>query len=170
MDLKKTILAEHSKAQTEKIVRYVGNDPKRFAELIKLFFEGEYRITQRAAWPMSYCVRAHPALIKPYFKPLVKNLEKKNLHDAVIRNSLRLLQDIAIPKVYHGRLMTICFDYIQSNEMPQAIKAFSLSILHNFSKQYPEILPELKLIVQERWPHEKAAFRSRGKRILDYTS
>jgi hypothetical protein len=169
MDLKKTILAEHSKIQTEKIVRYVGDDPKRFAELITLFFEGEYRITQRAAWPMSYCVIANPELIRPYFKTLILNLEKKGLHDAVIRNTLRLLQDIDIPKAYHGRLMSICFDYIQSNDMPSAIKAFSLTILHNLSKQYQEILPELKIIVQERWPHEKAAFRSRGKKILSYT-
>ena|ERR1022692_4982688 len=92
MNLEETILKEHSKKQCDKIVRYIGISQERFAELMKLFFEWKYRVTQRAAWPVSYCVRNHPQLIKPYFKKLLDNLEKKNLQDAVIRNTLRLLQ------------------------------------------------------------------------------
>jgi len=166
MNLKETILKEHSKKQCDKIVNYVGNNKERFAELMELFFAGEYRVTQRAAWPMSYCVKNHPQLIQPYFKKLLNNLDKKELHDAVIRNTVRLLQDVEIPKKHQGKLMKICFGYIQSNEIPVAVKAFSLSILHRLSKQYPDILSELKLIIEERWPHETAAFRSRAKKIL----
>src|SRR6201996_3439752 len=105
---------EHSKKQTDRIVRYIGKDKTRFAVLIGLFFKGEYRITQRAAWPLSYCVRQHPELITPYFKPLLDNLARKDIHVAVIRNTLRLLQDVSIPKRYHGRVMNFCFDFIQS--------------------------------------------------------
>ncbi len=166
MNLKETILQEHSKKHCDKIVHYIGNNKERFAKLMILFFKGEYRVTQRAAWPMSYCVKNHPELIKPYFKKLLDNLKKKNLHDAVLRNTVRLLQEVEIPKKYHGRLMSICFDFIQSNELPAAVKAFSLSILQKLSQQYTEIVPELKLIIEERWEHETAAFRSRGKKIL----
>jgi hypothetical protein len=166
MNLKEEILKEHSKKQCDAIVKYIGNDRKRFAELMKLFFEGEYRVTQRAAWPMSYCVHDHPELIQPYFSPLLKNLAKKNLHDAVIRNTVRLLQDVDVPKKFHGKLMNICFDFILSNETAVAIKVFSLTILQNLSKFYPEIIPEIKLIIEERWEHETAAFRSRAGKIL----
>jgi hypothetical protein len=166
MNLKETILEEHSKKQCDKVVRYIGNDKKRFGELMKLFFKGEYRLTQRAAWPMSYCVGNHPELIQPYFKPLLDNLAKKDLHDAVKRNSVRLLQSVEIPKKYNGKLMNICFDFIQSNETASAIKVFSLTILQNLSKQYPEILPEIKLVIEERWEHETAAFRTKAEKIL----
>ncbi|MES1224747.1 MAG: hypothetical protein ABUT20_55160 [Bacteroidota bacterium] len=166
MNLRDTILKEHSKKQCDKIVRYIGNNKKRFAELMKLFFAGEYRVTQRAAWPMSYCVQNHPKLIKPYFAKLIANLSKKNIHSAVIRNTVRLLQNVEIPKKYQGKIMDTCFGFIQSPETEVAVKAFSLSILHNLSKQYPEILPELKLIIEERWEHETAAFRSRAKKII----
>ncbi|MBI3511307.1 MAG: hypothetical protein HY064_11630 [Bacteroidetes bacterium] len=57
MNLRKTILEEHSKNQTMKIVKWVGNDRERFSELMKIFLRYEYRLTQRAGWPMSYCVR-----------------------------------------------------------------------------------------------------------------
>jgi hypothetical protein len=170
MNLKEALLKEHSKAQCDKIVRYIGNNKERFAELMKLFFKGEYRVTQRAAWPMSYCVRNHPTLIKPYLKKLIDNLEKPAQHDAVIRNSVRLLQDVEIPEDHHGRVMTICFNFIQSNETAVAIKAFSLTILKNLAKQYPEIIPEVKAIIEERWEHETAAFRSRAKKLLAFSA
>ena len=166
MLLKDLLLAEHSRKQCDRIAAFIGDDKRRFAELMDLFFSGEYRVTQRAAWPVSYCVRKYPELIRPYFKPLLDNLAKKNLHDAVIRNSVRLLQEVTIPKRFQGQLMSICFEFIQSNETAIAIKAFSLTILQNMTRLYPEIIPELKLIIDERWEIESAAFRSRAKKIL----
>jgi hypothetical protein len=47
-----------------------------------------------------------------------------------------------------------------------AIKAFALTVLQNLSAVYPDIKPELKLIIEERWPHETAAFHSRARKIL----
>jgi hypothetical protein len=169
MDLHQLLRSEHSKEQTDRIVRYISDDKARFAVLMELFFKGEYRITQRAAWPMSYCVRAHPALIGPYFKPLLDNLARKDIHVAVIRNTLRLLQDVDIPKRYHGRVMSTCFDLIQSVETPIAVKAFSLTVLGNLSSLYPEILGELQLIIEGQWEHATPAFRSRAKKILRST-
>jgi hypothetical protein len=166
MDLLKAIEKEHSKTQCEKIVRYVGNDIKRFGELMQLFLKGEYRTTQRAAWPMSICVQNHPELIAPYFKQIVPLLQKPGLHSAVVRNIVRLLQYVNIPKRYHGQIMSCCFDFVMDNETAPAIKAFSLTILENLSATYPEIKAELKLVIEERWPHETAAFWSRAKKIL----
>lgn len=166
MDLKTAILKEHSKKQCDLVVRYIGQDPKRFDELMELFFEGEYRIMQRAGWPMSYCVRQYPELIKPYFRRLIKNLENINITEAVIRNTVRVLEVVEIPKKWQGPVMNICFEYLLSNDMAAAIKAYTLTVLDHLRIQYPEIGPELKLVIEERWPHEKAAFRSRAKKIL----
>ena len=166
MNLRETILERHSKAQCDKIVKYIGNNKERFAELMDLFFKGENIITQRAAWPMSYCVKNHPKLIEPYYKKLLNNLEKPRLHDSIPRNTIRLLQYVTIPEKYHGQVMTICFNYIQSNETPVAIKAFSITVLQNLAKQYPDILHELKTVIEERWEHETVAFKSRAKKIF----
>lgn len=166
MDLLKAITKEHSKAQCDKVVRYIGNDKTRFAELMKLFLQGEYRIIQRAAWPVSYCVRNYPELITPYYKQILPLLHKPGVHDAVVRNIVRLLQFVTIPKRHHGTIMNACFEFIGSNDTAVAVKAFSLTVLQNLSKEYPEIKPELKLIIEERWSYETAAFKSRAKKIL----
>lgn len=166
MDIQQLLRSTHSKKQTDRIVRWIGDDATRFSVLMELFFKGEYRITQRAAWPLSYCVRAHPALIGPYFKALLDNLARKDIHVAVIRNTVRLLQDVDIPKRFHGRVMSTCFEFVQSPETPIAVKVFSLTILGNLSAQYPEIRGELKLIIEEQWEQATPGFRSRAKKLL----
>jgi hypothetical protein len=166
MDLRRTILAEHSKANCNKIVKWVGHSQERFNELFNLFLHSEYRVNQRAAWPLSYCVIAHPNLISPHLAKLVKNLHKPGIHDSIKRNTVRLLQHIDIPKKFHGEVMNTCLHYISTPNEPVAVKAFSLSILQNLSQQYPEIKHEVKLIIEERWPYETAAFRSRAKKFM----
>lgn len=166
MKLRDRILKEHSRANCTAVVKWIGDSQTRFDQLFDLFLHDEYRVVQRAAWPLSYVVIAHPKFIQKHFSKLLKNLEKPALHDSVKRNTIRLLQDISIPERFHGRVMDICFNYISSPNEAAAIKAFSLTVLDNLSKQYPEIKPELKTIIEDRWDYETAAFRSRAKKIL----
>jgi hypothetical protein len=166
LNIRQLLQEEHSKKQTSRIVRYIGADKTRFAVLIELFFKGEYRITQRAAWPLSYCVREHPELIRPYFKRLLDNLARKDIHVAVIRNTVRLLQDVEIPRRYHGLVMNTCFDFVQQPGTPIAVKVFSLTILAGLAADYPDIRSELKLIIEEQWDESTPAFRSRARAAL----
>ena len=166
MNLREEILLDHSKAQCEKIVQWVGGSQKRFDELIRLFLTDGYRVVQRAAWPVSYCVACHPRLIKKHFPGLVSYLQQPGIPVAVKRNSMRLLQEVSIPPAQQGAIMDLCFQYITNPREAPAVKAFSLTVLQNLSGIYPEILPEIKLIIEERWDTETPAFRSRARRIL----
>lgn len=166
MNLREEILKEHSKVQCNKIVQWAGDSQQRFNQLFHLFLNDEYRVVQRAAWPVSYCVIAHPKLIKNNFEKLIKNLSKPNLHNAVKRNSIRLLQHVDIPKKYQGEIMEICFAYVVSPAEPVAVKVFSLTVLGNLAKKYPEIIPEIKVLIDEQLPHQTAAFKSRANKLL----
>jgi len=166
MKLREQILKEHSKANCNAIVQWIGNSQQRFDQLFDLFLKDEYRVVQRAAWPLSYAVIAHPEFIKKHFSKLLKNLDKSGIHNSVKRNTVRLMQDIQIPEKFHGQVMNVCFGYIGSPTEAVAVKAFALKILENLSKKYPEIRSELKTIIEDRWDYESAAFRTRGKKIL----
>ena len=165
-NLRATILKEHSKAQCTLIVNWVGASQERFDELFQLFLHDEYRVVQRAAWPVSYCVIAHPNFITKHWNSLIKNLQQPNLHTAVKRNSIRLLQDIAIPKKMQGKIMDICFKYLESPTETVAVKAFSLTVLEKLSRVYPEIIPEIKLLIEENYERETPAFKVRAKKFL----
>ncbi len=166
MNLRETILSEHSKTNCDKIVTWIGSNQKRFNELFNLFLNDEYRVTQRAAWPLSYSAIAHPTFIKNNFGKLLHNLHRPYLHDSIKRNTVRLLQQIDIREKYEGEVMDLCFQYVESPTEAVAIKAFSLTILGKLAKKFPEILPEIKLLIEEQMQHQSAAFTSRANRLL----
>lgn len=166
MDIRQALLTVHSKQQAVAIVEFIGDDPKRFAELMKLFFAGEYRLTQCAAWPISYCVEQHPELIRPYLSKLLDCLKRDDQHNAVKRNVLRLLQYIEIPKRLVGRVYAHCFDFIDDADQPIAVRAFAMTVAARIAKSEPDLLNELRLIVQKHLPHSTAAFKVRAKQVL----
>ncbi|MFN0108569.1 MAG: hypothetical protein ACKVZH_06910 [Blastocatellia bacterium] len=166
MDIRQALLAVHSKQQAVAIVEFIGDDSKRFAELMKLFFEGEYRLTQRAAWPMSYCAELHPDLIRPYLPKLLDCLERNDQHDAVRRNVMRLLQYIEIPKRLAGRVYAHSVDFIDDADQPIAVRAFAMTVAARIAKSEPDLMNELRLIVRKHLPHSTAAFRARAKQVL----
>jgi hypothetical protein len=166
VDIRQSLLAEHSKPQTMRIVEFIGADEKRFAELMKIFFAGEYRLTQRAAWPLNYCAERHPDLIQPYLPKLLNCLNRDDVHDAVKRNIVRLLQFIEIPKKSHAKVYSLCIDLLDDPNEPVAVRVFAMTVAARIAKSEPALLKELQLIVQQSLPHATAAFRSRARKIL----
>ena len=166
MNIREALQAEHSKRNTSAIAIYIGGDPKRFAELMKIFFEGEYRPTQRAAWPMSVCIETHPELILPYLRKLVDLLERNDVHSAVKRNTVRLLQYIDIPKNLRGRIYSHCLDLIDDIGEPVAVRAFALTVAIKIAGKEASLIDELRLIAKAHLPHTSIAFHKRARGIL----
>ncbi|HET6992721.1 MAG TPA: hypothetical protein VFJ43_15410 [Bacteroidia bacterium] len=166
MHLRKTILKEHSKSNTMKIVDWVGKDKKRFSELVNLFLHDEYRVVQRAAWPLSYIAIEHPELAKPYLGKFIRLLSQPDLHPAVQRNILRLLQFIDVPGKYLGALTSSCFNLLIRSDSPVAIKVFAMSVLKNVTLKEPELKRELKLVVEEMMKEGSAGIKARGRKVL----
>jgi len=166
MDLKKRLDLGQSKTQTNEIVDYVNGIPNRFKELVEVYLNGPYRTTQRAAWPLSNCVEKWPYLIDPHLKKLLDYREKPGVHNAVKRNTMRLLQFIDIPKRYHGRVADLCFEYLQNPKIAVAIRVFSITVLTKVIEDHPDMKKELKLILEDQLPYGTAAFKNRGIKVL----
>ncbi len=166
MNIAEELLKEHSKVHAQKIATHACSSAKHFKELMDCFMSDDYRLAQRAAWSVNWAARTKPEMVKPYISQLVSVLERKDVHDAVIRNSLRVFEDVEIPEEFHGQVMNACFDFMENIKTPLAFKAYSMTIISKLSNFYPEIKQELKLIIEENWEHESPAFKSRGKKIL----
>ncbi len=166
MNIRDELLKVHSKAQAEKIVAYVGEDQVRFAELMKFMMGPVYRLTQRAAWPVSYCIQRHPELIKPYWGKLAGQLEREDAHVAVRRNVARLLQFVEIPKRYQGRIFDACYHLFADPAQPVAVRVFSMTVAANIARDKPELLAELRLVAAGNPQADTAGIRSRCRRVL----
>ncbi len=166
MDIKQQLLIEHSKSNTNKIVDHIGNDSKRFAELMRIFFGDEYRLMQRAAWVMSHCAENNPQLIKPYFEKMIDLLPEKDVHNAVKRNIVRLLQFVEIPDKYLGKVYSHCVDLVDNANEPVAVRAFALTVAAKIAQSEQELLSELKLVVEKHLKYTSVAFHKRAREIL----
>ena len=156
----------HSKTQTNAIVEYIGVNPVRFKALVEVYLNGPYRITQRAAWPLSICVEHEPSLIYPHLKKVLNFLQVPDIHDAVKRNTMRLLQFIEIPKRFQGQVIDLCFEYIQNPKEAVAVRVFSMTVLSRIIKAQPDFIKEFKIVLEDQLPYGSPAFKNRAGKIL----
>ncbi len=165
MDIEKQLALEHSKPNTLLIVNYIGEDKKKFKELLEVFAKGDIRLTQRAAWPLSYVLEQHPNLAKHHIPFLVQLLDKP-LHVAVKRNVLRLLQTIPIPESELGPLADKCFQYLRDRHEPIAVKAFAMTVLYKICLLEPALKNEVIPTIEDMLPFGSGGVVARGKKVL----
>jgi hypothetical protein len=168
LNLKKAIEREHSKNQAIKIVQFIGSDTSRFSELVQIFLDGPYRITQRASWPLSKCVEQHPELITPHLPVLLSAVQQPGHHVAVKRNVMRLLQFVRVPRRHQARVADLCFQFLTNRSEPIAVRVFSMTVLANLVVDNPSLGRELCIIIEDELPYASAGFRSRGLKILKH--
>jgi len=166
MDLQVEIARAGSRKQVEKIVKYVGGDAARFALIVSVFLRGPYRLTQRAAQPLGYCVERYPELIAPHLKKILDLLDQPDAPVAVKRNMLRMLQFTELPKKFQGRIIQRCFDLLMDKREPVAVHVFAMSVLNRLVQDIPEMKQELRLIIEDRLPYASPAFISRARKVL----
>jgi hypothetical protein len=166
MDLIKELNKANTTAQCLKIANTIGNNTLLFSELTEAFLNGSWRINQRATKPLMLCIKRHPLLLKPHLATLLTNVEKPHVHIAAKRNTLRILQEIEIPKPLQGKTATICFDFLNTHSTPIAAKVFAMTVLCNIALVQPELKNELRLCIEHQMPLGSAGFVSRGRKII----
>ena len=164
MKFKEALLHEHSKAQTLKIVAEIGSSRKRFADLMAIIFANESIVAARAAWVLSHAGEAHPKLVEPYITQMLENL-RRPVHDAVKRNSLKLIQAATLTEEQMGLAADLCFAFLADLKQPAAIRAYSLTICLRICRHEPALASELKLILDNCYRHSPPAVQSRAKHI-----
>jgi len=166
-EVKALIEEKHSRSQKDKIVKLVLSDKAYFTALMKCFFYGEYRICQRAAYPLLDLVLAKPEWFKTYFKKILIKLNEENNHPSILRNSVRILCELDIPKKYEMEFLDKSMMYIMNNDLPVAIRAFAITLAGRIASPHKELLDEVKMVVQEQMEYpQKAAFRFRARKLL----
>lgn len=165
--LREAIAEEHSKAQTLKVVAWIGVDKNRVDELIQLFLNDEYKIVQRAAWILSHVAERYHHLVQAYLPQIIHRLMQDNIPVAVKRNGVRMLQFLDIPETLHGDVMNLCFNFLENANETIAVRCFSMTVLTKLAHHYPEIIPEMKTIISATLElGASAGFISRAKHTL----
>lgn len=167
MDLRAAILKENSKEQAEYIANWIGDNPERMQQFMHIFLHDEYRVVQLAAHALGKLGETHPEQITRHMGAMVHKMTEPGVHVAVKRNVVRVLQYQEIPEHLQGEVMNICFDLLADVKETVAVRVFSMTILDNLSKSYPEIRQELTTILESQLELGcTPGFRSRANKIL----
>ena len=160
------VASGHSKPLVNKIIRAVGDDQKRFDELMKIFLGKDGDLARKSSWALSYIVVDHPEMVRKWMRQILANLDRENQHPAMYRSTFRFLEAIDIPEKHAAEVLNAAYRYVLNVAHPIAIRAFAITTAWNVVKKYPEMAEELRLITEQVMTEQSPAIRSRGKRIL----
>lgn len=166
MNLAKELAERPYGAKARAIAAYIGNDRDRFAELVALVLEEDEKVAQYASWLINHCMQAYPQLIEPHLDALIQNLDKPRLSNSVIRSTVKALAEADIPPALQGYALNHCFDYLLDPQRPVAVQVHAMQTIFNISKDQPDLLRELQLVIEEGMPQATAGYKARGRRIL----
>lgn len=166
MDIEKQLLADHSRQNTDRIIRWVGRDPKRLAEVMSVFLGREDVLVQRCAWIVGIVGEHHPAMLQPWVGKMLRKMQEPDVHDAVRRNVVRALQFMDIPPRQLGTVTAVCFDALSSGDCPVAVKVFAMTVLARIVEREPDLEREFRLVIEQQLPYASGAFRSRARHVL----
>lgn len=167
MNLRDELAAEHSKAKTIDLVHQIGSSRKRFEELLQIVCGDERLLAQRGAWIISHCAEAEPLVVQHFLQPLLENLQRPELHDAIKRNTMKAASLLEVPDDIAGLAADLAFGFLLSPDEAVATKVYSMSVLAALCKKEPGLVDEVRFAVESQLPlNDKPAYRSRARQVL----
>ncbi len=159
-------MAEHSKAMAESIAIDVDGDEEKFARLMDVYLcDEDSLLTQRAAWPVRKVFDQTPHLLLPYLSRMIEMLDEDH-HMAVRRNNLSILAAINLPEPFWDNLYVTCFQILENPQIPIAIRVHAMQVLANIAQNIPDLIPELRLVIESHLTVGSPGFKSSAKKIL----
>lgn len=149
-----------------KITGWIGDNPERFSQLLDIFLHDEYSVVQRSAMVLGYTAEKYPEMVKPYLPKLINRLYDNDIHVAVKRNVIRMLQTIPIPRKLQAKVMNKCFEYLSDPNETVAVRCFSMTVLVKLAEKYPEIKNEVSASINISVKNSTAGYRARAKKEL----
>ena len=168
----------HSREKRLYYANLVIDNPDLTPKLLEILFMVDDKISPRAAWVFEFMCGENLEAIIPYLNLFTKHMHKVHLH-SVVRPVAKVCEYLAkayyskidnkikhelLPK-HQEKIIETCFDYMINDEKV-APKAYAMTTLFLFGKDYDWVHPELVLILERDFQMQSAAFKSRAKQIL----
>lgn len=166
MNIAKQLELGNSKPNSLKIATYIAADAHRLDELMEIVLGNQYELAQRASWAMSFVYEQHPYLFKKYQQQLIEVLKRDDCHDAVHRNSAKILETEVLDEDLQSLIWDIGITRLKSMQTTIAVKAYLMTTLAKIALEYSELAHELLSIIELQYPYGSAGFKSRAKKVM----
>lgn len=129
------------------ILAYFTENKKRIEELIALSTTiSEYPIQEHATWILIHASDQHNKLVEPHLPEIIDAfLAARN--QTTLRNLCKTLSLLPISEYKDGVLLDSVIGHLKNNDNNVALHVYSLEIINQFIRIYPEIKEEVKQII-----------------------
>lgn len=143
----------------------VLTDPAIFDEVLNLIFQENKQIAWRAAWIIDNATEKYPELLIPHI-PAIIDLFLRTNNSSLQRIFTRILIRHKIPDHSIGTVFDRCFQLL-SPIHAVAVRANAMQVLYNITEQWPDLKPELAMVIGGMLEEaEDAGIISKAKNLL----
>ncbi len=159
------VMAEHSRSQADFIADIVISRPQLIKELLDIVLLNHEPISRRASWPLRIISDRDNKLLEPYVHIIIEQLP--NIDNVAIRRAfLAVLVNVVIPEEYHGELLQFLSEVLINAGSPVASLIYSADIFYKISMDEPELLNELKLMLELLIPFGTPGVKSKCRKTI----
>lgn len=166
MDIREKILEIRTTWDKTAFVNYFIDRPKEFDELMNCIFNlEEYPYKEYASWTLIHIAQSGRVDLKPYYTRLVDILFKTK-DQTVLRNVTRSLHEMQITDYRESEFIDLLISFIQDYDNKVALQVYSIYLLGQFVKRYPELKDEITEIVALHRSGKTASYHAAERNFL----
>ncbi len=163
----KEILSGH--LQKDPIVSLLRENPVVFDEAIHLALQSDERTSWRAAWVLFHAMEDHDTRLQTHLAAFVSALRGKR--DGHQRELLKIIERLKPDENLEGELFDLCMAIWENQGKSPSARITAFRIMFGIAKKYPELLQELKFLLQEHYTESLSpGIRHSLRRMLDDSS
>jgi hypothetical protein len=130
------------------ILAYINGDKKRFKELIQFLDKGDISTQHHASYVLTHVAQKQTELVLPYTALFLNILKRDAIHESTKRNVMRCFQEFDCEEEHAGELLDICYAFMKNATLAPATIAFAVNVSAPICKRYPDLIPELQLVLK----------------------
>ena len=139
------------------LVREICHQPECFEAMYRLMSDEKQSVAWRATWVCEKLSEIHPAWFIPLYDDLVYRLSDCT-HQGSKRLLLSILYNLPVTVPVSVELLNYSLDHMLSLQESIGVQSLSIRMAYRLCKHEPELLSELKLILE----HANTEFYSTG--------
>lgn len=142
--------------------------PKELEELLAISLQadkGKHCIN--GTWVCAHLAEVDNKPFKKIHKDILHFLQTET-HQSSLRNWMKVMTFLPTPEEIEGEVIDLCIAFIQNPENKVALQMYSILVLMPILKKYPELIPEIKAIIDLNSEGKTAAYHAIHRKFERY--
>ncbi len=146
-EFRKVLDVPISKLSIDGLVQEICLCPEYLKDIYQLTSDGKQTVSWRAIWACEKLSEKHPDWFVPMREEIIQRLLDCK-HDGSKRLLMSILYNIPVSSPISIELLNYCFDHMLAPQESIGVQALSIRMAYKLCKNEPELLQELRLILE----------------------